>query len=76
LRTASSVSPSLTSSDVALSFLGYAAVYLLIYPTGLILMLRLIRKGATQVVDSKIEAGRPEAPVLARAVSPVTGDAR
>ena len=76
LRTAASVSPSLTSSDVALSFLGYVAVYLLIYPTGLFLMLRLIRKGATDVVDSKIEAGRPEAPVLAGAVIPVTGDAR
>jgi cytochrome bd ubiquinol oxidase subunit II len=49
LRTAASVSPSLTSSDVALSLLGYVAVYLLIYPTGLILMLRLIRKGVTQV---------------------------
>jgi len=52
------------------------AVYLLIYPTGLVLMLRLIRKGATDVVDSKIEAGRPEAPVLAGAVIPVTGEAR
>jgi len=45
LRTAHSVSPSLTSADVTLSLLGYAAVYLLIYPTGLILMLRLIRNG-------------------------------
>src|SRR5215475_4869626 len=33
LRTAHSVSPSITSADVTLSFLGYAAVYLLIYPT-------------------------------------------
>jgi cytochrome d ubiquinol oxidase subunit I len=45
LRTAQSVSPSLTSADVTLSLLGYAAVYLLIYPTGLILMLRLVRSG-------------------------------
>src|SRR6516162_5785058 len=45
LRTAASVSPSLTSSDVALSLLGYVAVYLLIYPTGLILLLRLVRSG-------------------------------
>src|SRR6516164_9768979 len=45
LRTAQSVSPSLTSADVTLSLLGYAAVYLLIYPTGLILVLRLIRSG-------------------------------
>ena len=45
LRTAHSVSPSLTSADVTLSLLGYAAVYLLIYPTGLILLLRLVRSG-------------------------------
>src|SRR5215831_7378866 len=45
LRTAQSVSPSLTSADVTLSLLGYAAVYLLIYPTGLLLVLRLIRSG-------------------------------
>src|SRR5262249_23946691 len=65
LRTADSVSPSLTGLDVALSMLGYMVVYLLIYPTGLILILHLIRKGAAQVADSMIEAGRPEAPVLA-----------
>src|SRR5215472_16338844 len=45
LRTAHSVTPSLTSADATLSLLAYAAVYLLIYPTGLIVLLRLIRSG-------------------------------
>ena len=45
LRTAASVSPSLTAFDVTMSLLGYVLVYLLIYPTGLLLMLRIIRKG-------------------------------
>jgi cytochrome bd ubiquinol oxidase subunit I len=35
LRTAASVSPSLTSFDVATSIFGYVIVYLLIYPAGL-----------------------------------------
>src|SRR5215472_6291135 len=45
LRTAASVSPSLTSVDVALSLAGYMLVYLLIYPWGVFLMLRIVRKG-------------------------------
>src|SRR5215475_6490050 len=72
LRTAHSVSPSITSADVTLSFLGYAAVYLLIYPTGFLLMLRIVRKGPGLPAEetSQIEAGRPQAPVLAGALSP------
>ena len=67
LRTADSVTPSLTSADVALSLLGYVAVYLLVYPTGLILLLRIVRNGPGQAErdDDPIEAGRPQAPVLA-----------
>ncbi|MER8520692.1 cytochrome ubiquinol oxidase subunit I [Mesorhizobium sp. M1076] len=41
LRTADSVTPSLTSFDVVLSLIGYIAVYLIDYPAGLFLMLRL-----------------------------------
>jgi cytochrome d ubiquinol oxidase subunit I len=52
LRTAASVSPSLTSHDVTLSLLAYMAVYLLIYPTGLILLLRLIRKGPLETSET------------------------
>ncbi|MDI3561886.1 cytochrome ubiquinol oxidase subunit I [Bradyrhizobium sp. Arg816] len=78
LRTTASVSPSLTTSDVTLSLLGYMAVYLLIYPWGLVLMLRLVRKGPMEVADSDaaIAAGRPAAPVLAPAIATVKGDAR
>ena len=68
LRTAASVSPSLTSSDVTLSLLGYIAVYLFIYPFGLILMLRIVRKGPSETAsetNTPIEAGRPATPVLA-----------
>jgi cytochrome d ubiquinol oxidase subunit I len=65
LRTADSVSPSLTSSNVVLSILGYVAVYLVIYPFGLILMLRIMRAGPTQISDAAVEGGRPIAPVLA-----------
>jgi cytochrome d ubiquinol oxidase subunit I len=84
LRTAQSVSPSLTSTDVTLSLLGYAAVYLLIYPTGLIVMLRLIRGGprSTEAQESGL-AGDKSAfgdqtgvPVLVRATSAAKGDVR
>ena len=76
LRTAASVSPSLTGSDVTLSLLGYIAVYLLIYPSGLILMLRLVRKGPLETSEAApaIEAGRPTAPVLAPAINALKGE--
>ena len=76
LRTAASVSPSLTSTDVTLSLLSYMAVYLLIYPAGLIMMLRLVRKGPLETSESApaIEAGRPAAPVLAPAINVVKGE--
>jgi cytochrome d ubiquinol oxidase subunit I len=45
LRTADSVSPSLAGSDVALSLLLYVAVYLVIYPVGLFVMLRIVWRG-------------------------------
>jgi len=75
-RTAASVSPSLTGSDVTLSLLGYIAVYLLIYPWGLILMLRLVRKGPNETGEGApaIETGRPAAPVLAPAINVAKGE--
>jgi cytochrome bd-type quinol oxidase subunit 1 len=78
LRTAASVSPSVTGSDVTLSLLGYMAVYLLIYPWGLFLMLRLVRKGRLETGEAApaIEAGRPAAPVLASAINVVKGEVR
>jgi cytochrome d ubiquinol oxidase subunit I len=76
MRTAESVSPSLTASDVVLSLLGYMAVYLLIYPAGLILALRIVRQGPAKAesYEPKIEAGRPVAPVLAGAYRMAKGE--
>ena len=75
-RTAQSVSPSLTSYDVAISLAGYMLVYLLIYPSGLLLMLRIVDKGPGDSAEHapKIEAGRPQAPVLAGALNPAKGE--
>jgi cytochrome d ubiquinol oxidase subunit I len=47
LRTAQSVSPSLTSFDIGLSLTGYMIVYLLMYPSGIFLMRRLVLLGPT-----------------------------
>jgi cytochrome bd ubiquinol oxidase subunit I len=45
LRTAQSVSPSLSGRDVAISLAAYMSVYLIMYPAGLLLMLRITRAG-------------------------------
>ena len=84
LRTAQSVSPSLTSADVTLSILGYAAVYLLIYPTGLILLLRLIRSGPRSTGaeesgltgDKSAPGDQTGVPIFVRAASAAKGDVR
>jgi cytochrome bd ubiquinol oxidase subunit I len=75
LRTAESVSPSLTSFDVAISLAGYMLVYLLIYPWGLLLMLRIVRKGPehSDELPSPTEGKRPQVPVLAGALGPAEG---
>jgi len=72
MRTAASVSPSLTGRDVAISLLAYMAVYLFMYPTGLFLMLRIVRAGPMPAAEgaAPTEAGRPQAPVLAGAGIP------
>ncbi len=71
LRTAQSVSPSLSGSDVLISLLAYMAVYLFMYPSGVLLMWRIVRNGpaVADESDSAIEAGRPKAPVLAGAAA-------
>jgi len=78
LRTAQSVSPSLTSVDVAISLAGYMLVYLLIYPSGLFLMLRIIRRGPGYSDEraSQMEDRRPQAPVPAGALRLAEGDTR
>jgi cytochrome d ubiquinol oxidase subunit I len=45
LRTADSVSPSLTGANVVLSLALYMAVYLIMFPTGIAFMVGLVRRG-------------------------------
>src|SRR5712672_1946782 len=64
LRTADSVTPSLTAHDVMVSLLFYALAYLVIYPTGVLYLLRLVRKGpGKDAIAPPVEAGRAELPV-------------
>jgi cytochrome bd ubiquinol oxidase subunit I len=65
LRTVDSVSPSLKGGDVLASLLAYMAVYLIIYPSAVIIAARLVRKGPAiaPVPGAPIESGRPSAPV-------------
>jgi cytochrome d ubiquinol oxidase subunit I len=70
MRTAHSVTPSLTGFDVLLSLLGYIAVYAVMFPTGLWFVARIVKGGITAEITSPVEAGRPSAPV-----KPVPGDA-
>jgi cytochrome bd ubiquinol oxidase subunit I len=66
LRTADSVSPSLVPTDVVVSLLGYVLVYLLIYPTGLFGMLRIVWRGPAAADEpSPIASGHPAAPIEA-----------
>jgi cytochrome d ubiquinol oxidase subunit I len=68
MRTADSVSPSLTGSNVFISLLLYVAVYLLIYPTGISLMLRLVWQGPIQSEEAApIGGGRPKSAIEALA---------
>jgi cytochrome d ubiquinol oxidase subunit I len=66
LRTADSVSPSLAGSDVALSLLLYVAVYLVIYPLGLLAMLRIVWRGPVRIeAADPIAGGRSKSPIEA-----------
>jgi cytochrome bd ubiquinol oxidase subunit I len=66
LRTADSVSPSLAGSDVVLSLALYVAVYLVIYPVGLLAMLRIVWRGpASREASEPIAGDRPMAPIEA-----------
>jgi cytochrome d ubiquinol oxidase subunit I len=65
LRTADSVSPSLTSTDVTISLVGYIVAYLVMFPAGVLVMAQLVRKGPVEstISESPIEGGRPDLPV-------------
>ncbi|HMH66162.1 MAG TPA: cytochrome ubiquinol oxidase subunit I [Rhizomicrobium sp.] len=70
MRTAASVTPSLTGFDVLLSLLGYIAAYAVMFPAGLLMVRRIVRSGVTRDDEAPVGAGRPSAPV-----KPVPGDA-
>ena len=70
LRTADLVSPSLTGADVLISLAGYIVVYLIMFPAGLLIMTRLVRKGPTDMLgDSPVEGGRSGHPIQPPTVS-------
>jgi cytochrome d ubiquinol oxidase subunit I len=74
MRTADSVSPSLTGANVLLSLLLYVAVYLVIFPVGVALMLRIVRRGPTGSDEaSPIGSGRPKSPIEALAATAPKG---
>jgi cytochrome d ubiquinol oxidase subunit I len=77
LRTADSVSPSLTGLDVAISLAGYMAAYLIMFPAGLALMARIAKRGiAAAEEEDPVEAGRPKSPIAALPVDGPGGNAR
>ncbi len=68
LRTADSVSPSLTGADVAISFALYSLVYVFVFSAGLVLMIRIVKGGPAKTdsePEDEIESGRPRRPVQA-----------
>ena len=65
MRTAHSVSPSLTGQDVFVSLLAYMAVYLVMFPAGFAVMAGMARIGPQTVAPEKpIEGLQHETPVL------------
>ena len=67
LRTSDSVSPSLAGRDVVVSLIGYAIVSLVMFPSGIALMARIVRAGPGDAAAEAgpIESGRPAGPVEA-----------
>ena len=65
MRTAQSVSPSLTGNDVLLSLLAYAAVYLIMFPAGIAVMAGMVRTGPTERLmgTQPVEGFQHELPV-------------
>jgi cytochrome d ubiquinol oxidase subunit I len=71
MRTANSVSPSLTGMDVLISLIGYIVVYLIIFPSGFFVMRRIIRLGPqAQGSDGPVQSGRPTLPITALPMAP------
>jgi cytochrome bd ubiquinol oxidase subunit I len=74
LRTADSVSPSLTGTDVAVSLAFYIVVYLIMFPTGIAFMAELVRRGPQDdnLEPSTIESGRPDRPFESTAIQSIS----
>ncbi|HET7413455.1 MAG TPA: cytochrome ubiquinol oxidase subunit I [Pararhizobium sp.] len=64
MKTADSVSPSLTGTDVAISLAFYIVVYLIMFPTGIAFMAGLVRSGpqGPDMEPADVESGRPVLP--------------
>lgn len=66
MRTADSVSPSLTGLDVLVSLIGYVLVYAVIFPSGFLVMRRIVRAGPlAPVAEGPVQSGRPALPIAA-----------
>src|SRR4029450_7572287 len=66
LRTADSVTPSLTGFDVLLSLIGYRLAYLVIFPSGVFFMWRVVNHGPVESDDAlPVEGGRSRQSVRA-----------
>jgi cytochrome bd ubiquinol oxidase subunit I len=65
LRTADSVTPSLTAGDVGLSLGLYMAVYLVMYSTGIYFMATIVQHGPRDMKHQEVPvgAGRPESAI-------------
>jgi cytochrome d ubiquinol oxidase subunit I len=63
MRTAHSVTPSLTGSDVLLSLIVYVLAYCIMFPAGLWMVMRIVRAGVVKGDHAPVEGGRPAAPV-------------
>ena len=62
LRTADSVSPSLTAGQVAVSLALYVIVYLVMFPTGIAVMAGFVRRGLVEEGSVPAGGGRPTSP--------------
>ena len=65
LRTADSVSPSLTGVDVTVSLAAYTVVYLVMFAAGFAMIVRIFGRGPTPGEPEVIESGLPRAAVEA-----------
>ncbi len=65
MRTANSVSPSLTGPDVLGSLIAYVLVYLVMFPAGIAFMASLVRAGmaAADAPEQPVEGFQPQSPI-------------